>query len=233
MQDSFPAASFQREDEANDAEFYREPRLVTHIDDFAIAAVGEAYRRFLPPDGEYLDLVSSWVSHLPPELRVARLAGLGMNAEELKRNERLAQWVVQDLNQEPRLPFVDTSFDGVVICVSVQYLTRPIEVFREIGRVLRPRRPLIVTYSNRCFPTKAVKIWRVLDDVEKGRLIATYMVRAGCFDQAAIHDLSPRKTLIGVPRDNPRLVEGVSRGTLYTDPLYAVVASRKADGATA
>jgi SAM-dependent methyltransferase len=224
MQDRYPPGSFAREDETTDTNFYAEPRLVQHIDDFAIAAVGEAYRQFLPPDGEYLDLMSSWVSHFPDDMPVKRLVGLGMNQAELSRNPRLAEHVVHDLNADPHLPFEDARFDGVVISVSVQYLTRPIEVFAEIGRVLRPGAPVVICYSNRCFPTKAVRIWLALEDEEKANLIATYTHGSGMFDPPSIHDFSARKTLIGVPRD---MWEKVGSGQVYTDPLYVVVAKRK------
>ncbi|HXH22964.1 MAG TPA: methyltransferase domain-containing protein [Dehalococcoidia bacterium] len=226
MQDKFPPGSFSREDERPDSEFYAEPRLVQHIDDYAIRAVGEAYRQFLPPDGEYLDLMSSWVSHFPEDMPVRRLVGLGMNEVELARNPRLAEYVVHDLNADPKLPFADARFDGVVIAVSVQYLTRPIEVFAEIGRVLKPGAPLVVCYSNRCFPTKAVRIWNALEDREKADLIAMYILGAGMFEPPEYHDFSPARTLIGVPMQDWQRVRS---GQLYTDPLYVVVARRRQD----
>ncbi len=225
----FPPGSFEREDESPDGYFYAEPRLVTHIDDYAIAAVGEAYRRFLPPDGEYLDLMSSWVSHFPADFAIGRLVGLGMNEVELARNPRLDERVVQDLNKEPRLPFEDARFDGVVICVSVQYLTRPVEVFAEIGRVLRPGAPLVVTFSNRCFPMKAVRLWQALDDEQHGQLVAAYAEDSGAFASARVFDLSPRLTFFGVPEDDA-LRQRVAAGEVYTDPLYAVVATAKTAG---
>ena len=224
MQDRFPPGSFDREDDSPDAGFYTEARLVTHIDDLAVAAVGEAYRQFLPPGGEFLDLMSSWISHFPDDMPVATLAGLGMNEEELSRNVRLSEYVVHDLNLDPALPFADARFDGVVIAVSVQYLTRPVEVFAEIGRVLKPGAPLLVCYSNRCFPEKAVRIWSALEDREKSGLIAMYAHLSGMFEPAEFHDFSPRQTLIGVPMD---LWQKVRRGDVYTDPLYVVVAKRR------
>lgn len=224
MQGRFPPGSFSREDESPDAQFYAEPRLVQHIDEFGIAAIGEAYRQFLPPNGEYLDLMSSWVSHFPEDMPVKSLVGLGMNEVELSKNERLSEYLVQDLNAEPRLPFDDARFDGVVIAVSVQYLTRPVEVFAEIGRVLKPGATLIVSYSNRCFPTKAVRIWGALEDREKVDLIAMYLYGAGLFEAPSLHDFSPRRTLIGVPQ---HLWQRVRSGDLYTDPLYVVVAKRR------
>ena len=147
-----PEEAFRRYDEAPDEEFYRTPRLVTHIDDRAIATVTHLYREFLPKGGEILDLMSSWVSHLPPELEYHRVVGLGMNEAELRRNERLEAYIVQNLNTNPELPFGEAEFDGVGICVSIDYLTRPVEVLREVGRVLKVGAPLAITFSKSCSP---------------------------------------------------------------------------------
>ena len=226
----FPDGAFQRVDDAPDSQFYATARLVTHIDDYAIAAVGAAYRKFLAPGGEYLDLMSSWVSHFSDDFEIGRLVGHGMNEEELRRNPRLAEFFVQDLNTDPKLPLDDNRFDGVLICVSVQYLTRPVEVFAEIARVLKPGAPLIVTFSNRCFPTKAVRIWQSLDDHDHGRLVALYCEQAGGFETPELYDLSPRRTLAGVGPDE-ELRRRITSGEIQTDPLYATVARKRADAA--
>lgn len=188
-----PSGAFRRYDETPDEEFYRTPRLVTHIDDSAIAAVTQLYRELFPPGGEILDLMSSWVSHLPEEVRYQKVVGLGMNEEELKRNPRLDEYVVLNLNRTPELPFGSAEFDGVGICVSIDYLTRPIEVLREAGRVLRVGAPLVVTFSNRCFPDKAVAIWRQLDDKCHVRLVEQYLKEAGNFMNVRGLDRSPRR----------------------------------------
>jgi SAM-dependent methyltransferase len=226
MASRFSRTAFAREDESPDAMFYIEPRLVTHIDDYAIAAVGEAYRRFLEPGGDYLDLMSSWVSHFPFGFEIHNLVGHGMNEHELANNPQLTAHFVQDLNRDPQLRFDDATFDGVTICVSVQYLTRPDEVFGEIGRVLKPGAPLIVSFSNRCFPTKAVRIWRALGDSEHAGLVAAYAEDTRLFDDAEPYDFSPRVTLIGIPEDEA-LRARIRSGEVYTDPLYVVVARRK------
>ena len=174
-----PAAAFDKIDPAPDAEFYEFPRFVTHIDDGAIAAVTQAYRDILPPGGTVLDLMSSWVSHLPGDVEYAAVTGHGMNAEELAANPRLSRWFVQDLNTNPTLPLDNAAFDGVCLCVSVQYLQRPVEVFREVARVLRPAAPFVVSFSNRCFPTKAVAIWQSFTGPDQQRLVAAYMRAAG------------------------------------------------------
>jgi SAM-dependent methyltransferase len=199
-----PEEAFSRYDETPDEEFYRVPRLVTHIDEQAIAAVTQLYREYFPPGGDILDLMSSWVSHLPPEIKYRRVIGLGMNEAELQRNESLDSYAVQNLNINPRLPFGDAEFDGCGICVSIDYLTRPIEVLREVGRVLKVSSPTIISFSNRCFPTKAVEIWHRLDDLGHMRLVESYLEEAGNFHDIRSLDRSPRR-LVG-------------------DPLYAVVA---------
>ena len=226
MTSQFPPEAFRKEDESPDSVFYEYPRLVNHIDDYAIAAVGEAYRQFLPPDGEYLDLMSSWVSHFPPDFPRRRIVGHGMNEEELKANPALAEYVVRDLNEDPSLPFEAARFDGVVICISVQYLTRPLEVFAEIGRVLKPGCPLIVTFSNRCFPMKAVRIWTSLDDSGHARLVSAYAAEAGGFEAAESHDFSSRLTGYGVPEE---LRARVAAGGIYSDPLFVVVAWKRVE----
>ena len=226
-QQPFPERSFERVDESPDSQFYEHPRLVNHIDDYAIAAVGEAYRQFLPPGGDFLDLMSSWVSHFPADMPIGSLTGHGMNMVELANNTRLNQRFVQDLNADPALPLADNTYDGVVICVSVQYLTRPVEVFAEIGRVLKAGAPLIVAFSNRCFPTKAVALWQSLDDAGHAQLVSIYANRAGCFDEPEAFDFSPRKTLYGVPEVEP-LRSRILAGEVHTDPLYVVVARKKA-----
>ena len=140
---------FRRYDETPDDAFYVMPRLVTHIDDHAIEAVTQLYRELFPSDGAILDLMSSWVSHLPAEVSYRRVVGLGMNAEELAANPRLDEWLVHDLNREPHLPFADAEFDAAGICVSIQYLTQPVAGLRDLGRVLKVGGPLVISFSNR------------------------------------------------------------------------------------
>lgn len=156
-----PAGAFRRRDESPDELFYSAPRLVTHIDDRAIAAVTQLYREHFPEDGAVLDLMSSWISHLPPETHYRRVVGLGMNETELRRNPRLDEYVVQNLNENPRLPFGEAEFGGCGICVSVDYLTRPIQVLRDLGRVLEPDAPVVITFSNECYSNQQTLQTRV------------------------------------------------------------------------
>lgn len=171
--------AFDKLDAEEDEVFYEPPRLVLHIDDGAVAALTEFYRAVLPAGGVLLDLMSSWVSHLPPEIGYGEVIGHGMNAEELAANPRLDRWFVQNLNREPALPLADRSIDGAMICVSIQYLEQPVAVLRELARILRPGGPLVVGFSNRCFWTKAVAVWRALDDDGHARLVEHYLRQAG------------------------------------------------------
>ena len=202
--EALPGDMFGRVDESPDSFFYLQPRFVTHIDEAAVAAVTQLYREVLPAGGAILDLMSSWVSHLPPDVLYARVVGVGMNSAELAANSRLDAHSVQDLNREPVLHFDDETFDAATICVSIQYLVRPVEVLREVGRVLRSGGPVVITFSNRCFPTKAVAVWQALNDGGHARLIERYLQEAGNWRDIQSLDRSPQPG--------------------FSDPLFAVIA---------
>src|SRR3984957_10567784 len=203
-----PAHAFDKADPTSDRLFYAAPRLVTHIDDHAIAAVTALYRELLRPGGRILDLMGSWIAHLPPEVAYGEIVGHGMNENELRANPRYHRWFVQDLNENPALPLPTDDIDAVVICVSVQYLQHPVAVFREIARVLKPGGAVVISFSNRCFPTKAVAIWQALASGQHQRLVALYLERAGF---ATVET----RTLVDTDSEH--------------DPLWAVI-GRKASG---
>ena len=174
-----PAGAFAKQDTGDDLAFYAPPRLVTHIDDGAVAALTACYRELLPENKRVLDLMSSWVSHLPPDRTYAGVVGHGMNAEELAANPRLDRWFVQDLNRDAMLPLEERSFQAATCCVGAQYLQQPVAVFAEVRRVLAPKAPFVVSFSSRCFPAKAVAIWRSLDMNGRAALVRLYLERAG------------------------------------------------------
>ncbi len=205
MSSILPLQAFAKLDRSNDDLFYAEPRLVAHIDDLAIDALMRFYDLVLPSDGIILDIMSSWISHLPPSF-IGEAVGHGMNSKELAANPRLSRYFVQNLNVQPELELEEISFDAALCCVGVQYLARPDEVFGEIRRVLRPGAPFIISFSNRCFPTKAVAIWRSLDAKGHAKLISLYLRKAGF-----------------------QRIEGyVLRDGSTSDPLTAVVGYRRA-----
>jgi len=184
----FPPGFFDRADPSPDPAFYRPLRLVTHIDDGAIAAVGALYAE-LQIDGDVLDLMSSWVSHFTQRPR--HLTVLGMNDDELAANPQAQARVVHDLNADPTLPFPADSFDAAVCCVSVDYLVHPVEVFAEVARVVRPGGTFVCTFSNRCFPTKAIRGWLYASDAEHGEIVAEYFRRSGGFGEPVIERRTP------------------------------------------
>ncbi len=201
-------AFFRRLDEDDDELFYLVPRLVVHIDDAAIRSVGEIYASRLPRGGTLLDLMSSWRSHLPAQLNPARVVGLGLNRPEMEANPALTEVVVHNLNRTPHLPFTDASFDGAVLTVSVQYLVRPVEVFAEVGRMLRPGAPFIVTFSNRMFPTKAVAIWTEASEARRPELVRFYFTESARFERMEVIDHSggagdPIWAVLGYRKEEP------------------------------
>ncbi len=178
MLNELPPGAFDKQDTGDDLDFYAPARLVTHIDEGAVAALTAFYAEHVPTGGTVLDLMSSWVSHLPGDF-AGEAIGHGMNAEELAANPWLSRRFVQDLNRDPVLPLEEASLDAVLCCVGVQYLQDPVAVFAEVARALRPGAPFVVSFSNRCFPTKAVAIWRALDTSGHAALVRLYMERAG------------------------------------------------------
>jgi len=186
-----PPAAYARADDAPDPAFYAFPRKVVHIDDEAIVALGRLYGELLPRHGRLLDLMSSWRSHLPAGYEAAEVVGLGLSAEEMADNPQLRRFVVHDVNRTPALPFDDATFDGAACAVSVQYVRHPGRLFREVARVLRPDAPFVVTFSNRCFPTKAVRVWLETTDAQHLALVRSYFERAGGWTDIRAEDRSP------------------------------------------
>ena len=184
-------AAYARGDESPDDAFYVAPRRVVHIDDGAIAALGGLYADVLPAGGRLLDLMSSWRSHLPAGLHPREVVGVGLNAEEMADNPQLTSAIVHDLNRDPRLPLGNEEFDGAMCAVSIQYVIHPLLVLREVRRVLRPGAPFVVSFSNRCFPTKAVAVWLHTTDQQHLGLVRTYFEAAGSWVDVHEEDRSP------------------------------------------
>ena len=207
MKTALPPQAFARIDETDDRLFYTEPRIVTHIDDNAIAAIKAFFDQTLPRNAVILDLMSSAFSHLPEGFPAQRIVGLGLNAVELQVNPVLDEHVIHDLNVNPTLPFDDGEFAAVIMTVSMQYLTKPVEVFREVHRILQRDGPFIVIFSNRLFPTKAVYIWRVTSDAEHAELVEHYFCLAGGYTEITFLDSTPQ-------------TDGC------TDPVYIVMANK-------
>ncbi len=204
--------NFRRLDERPDVDFYRQARLVQHLDSFARQEISRKYGSLIPTTARVLDLMASWDSHLPAGLDIANLTLLGMNEEELRQNSRANVSKLHDLNREKELPFAAAAFDAVICTASVEYLTKPLEVLREIRRVLRPGGLLAIAFSNRWFPSKAIHIWQELHEFERLGLVVGLLQAAGGFTD--LTTLSRR----GLPRpdDDPH------PEIPFSDPVYMV-----------
>ncbi len=207
---------FARADEADDALFYETNRLVQHLDEEALRTVSEVIGRVVThPSPDILDLMASHDSHLPAGLNPGTVTGLGLNERELAANQALTDFVLHDLNREPALPFAEDSFDAVICTVSVDYMTKPVEVFRDVRRVLRPGGVFLVIFSNRFFPQKVVKVWEELSEDERVILVKEYFERAGVYGD----------TRIFVSRGKPRPEsDKYASAGIASDPVYAVFA---------
>lgn len=206
----FRPEDFARQDESSDGDFYSQPRFVYHIDEGAVKALTQYYRKVFFEGADVLDICSSWVSHYPTDLKLGRVAGTGMVKAELEKNPQLTEFSVKDLNVDPLLPYEDNSFDFVTCVVSVDYLIRPLEVFSEVRRVLKPGGMAIMSQSNRCFPTKAINIWLNTNDLEHIFIIGAYFHYAQGFEKPESLDISPKPGLFG-----------------QSDPMY-IIQARKA-----
>ena len=201
----FPANFFRREDTSSDHYFYENPRFVTHIDDGTIEALTAFYEEVIPENAKILDLMSSWVSHLPKEKTTNEVYGLGMNHDELENNPHLTKTLVHDLNRTPQTPLPSDFFDVALCAVSVQYLTQPVEVFRDVGRTLKSGGSFIVSFSHRMFPTKAVEVWKSLDTKDRTQLVGAYFQISEVFNEPSL----------------------VKREPADSDPLWIVLATKK------
>jgi len=207
----YSAADFRRQDESDDQVFYAQPRLVAHIDGKAIASLTEYYKKEIGAKSDILDICSSWISHFPEDFpkKMGKRVGLGMNEFELKENKQLTEYVVRNLNNDPVFPFPDASFDVVTCVVSIDYLNKPLEVFKEAARVLKPGGKFILSQSNRMFPTKAIQIWLNTNDVEHVFIIGSYFHYSGVFAPAKAVDISPGKSGFSImPSDPMYIIQG-------------------------
>jgi len=218
-EDLYKREMFSRLDESDDEIFYQTDRFVNHIDSVALATVRDlADTLIVEKDPIILDLMAGWNSHIPPRLAGSKIVGLGLNQNELARNKALSEWVLHDLNKDPRLPFGDATFDVVLNALSVDYMTRPFEVFREVARILKPGGLFLVTFSNRMFRQKATRLWRESSEPERVLFVEDLFRLSGGFE-------TPRQFLSkGRPR--PKDDKYAHLG-IPSDPVYAVYADRK------
>lgn len=206
------ASDFSRQDEKDDQDFYTVPRLVYHIDEPAVSSLTQYYRNNIAPGSDILDICSSWVSHYPMEFpkTMKRISASGMNPLELKFNDQLTDFEAKNLNKDATLPYPDKSFDVVTCVVSIDYLNKPIQVLKEVHRVLKPGGKMIISQSNRCFPSKAIKMWLSMNDRQHLELINGYFQYAGGFKERKAFDITATVPL-----------------SAYRDPMFIVEAAKE------
>ncbi len=218
---AFSEDSFSRLDESDDSIFYSRDRFVQHLDSLALSTVEKIIQELvIEKTPAILDLMASWDSHIPPTIQAETVVGLGLNRNELARNEALTDWVYHDLNKDPSLPFPDNTFDVVLNVVSVDYMTKPFDVFREVNRILKPGGLFLVIFSSRLFEQKAVKIWRQSSERERILLVEEFFTRNGTFTRPQLFTSKGKPR----PKDDKYAHLGIP-----SDPIYAVYAEKKGD----
>lgn len=211
--------AFSRDDPLEDHIFYEKDRFVSHIDKTALNTVGNLIGSLvIEKDPAILDLMAGWDSHIPGTIKPSRVSGIGLNKNELEKNKILTDYYLYDINKNPGLPFDDNSFDVVINSLSVDYMTKPVEVFREAGRVLKPGGLFLVIFSNRMFPQKAVKVWKESSEDERIILVEEFFRSSGMFEKPLFFE-SKRKDR---PKDD-KYYEFIKT----SDPVYAVYAEKK------
>ena len=206
----------QRKDEGEDSRFYSKARMVHHLDSKARHIIGSAYSEAIARGGQVLDLMASWDSHLPSREDIS-LHLLGLNNEELAAHPLASSCIVQDLNRKTSLPYESANFDAVLCTASIEYLVEPQEVIRETARVLRSGGRFLIAFSNRYFPTKAIKLWRELHDYEKIGFVTDLLQTTGEFTDISTFSV----------RGYPRPEDDPHQEIFLSDPVYLVSASRK------
>ncbi|KAH0654215.1 hypothetical protein KY290_011812 [Solanum tuberosum] len=209
-----------------DREFYAFPRFVTHVDDRFISNLTNLYGKCLRPEFEILDLMSSWVSHLPQEVKYKKVVGHGLNAQELAKNPKLDYFFVKDLNEDEKLQFENCSFDAVLCTVSVQYLQQPEKVFAEVFRILRPGGVFIVSFSNRLFYDKAISAWRDSTGYGRVQLVVQYFQCIKGFTEPEVIRKLPSNDDQENKSPLSKIMQLIGLLSASSDPFYAVIAYR-------
>jgi SAM-dependent methyltransferase len=215
----FNEDAFSRDDSSDDKIFYEKDRFVNHIDKVAINTVEQLIGDLvIEKNPVILDLMAGWDSHIPESLNTSEVIGLGLNENELKKNKSLTGYLLHDLNADTKLPFNDNYFDLVINSLSVDYMIKPLEVFQEAGRVLKPGGLYLVIFSNRMFPRKAVKVWKDSSESERIILVEEFFQGSGIFEK-------PVK-FVSKGKDRPEDDKYYEYCRL-SDPVYALYAEKK------
>ncbi len=202
----------EKENSNDDSIFYSQPRFVHHLDNNFRRRLTTLYKEIIPKNSIILDLMSSWVSHLPPEINYKKVIGHGMNKKELQKNSRLDYYWVQDLNKNQKLPLKDWSVDFCLMVAAWQYLQEPEAVASEIKRIVKPGGSVIISFSNRAFWEKAPRIWREGGDKEHIKYIKAILLSQGWDKVRSIEESDNKEGIFGMVG-------------IKTDPFLSVIGS--------
>lgn len=218
LQKTLPEDAFERVDESDDRVFYERDRMVAHLDSVALSTVESLVGRLITgPQPVVLDLMASWDSHIPDSVHASKIVGLGLNRNELAHNRVLTEFILHDLNRNPALPFDNDFFDAVLNTVSVDYMTKPFEVFAEVARILKPGGLFLVIFSNRFFPQKATRLWRDSKEGARVELVKGFFRSVSVFE--------PPEDFLSAGKPRPKDDKYAHLG-IPSDPIYAVHARK-------
>ena len=200
-----------KSDISDDEIFYQQPRFVHHLSDSFRNRLTSLYSEYLLNHYIILDLMSSWVSHLPSNISYKKVIGHGMNEAELSSNERLDKFFVQNLNKKQNLPIEDSSVDVGLIVAGWQYLQYPEKVSLELSRVIKSDSLLIISFTNRAFWTKAPNIWTYSSEEKRIEYVTSVLTSNGWRIEKILNEKTQDKKLFGFYSSE-------------SDPFFSVIA---------
>ena len=200
-----------KSDICDDEIFYQQPRFVHHLSDSFRNRLTSLYSEYLLNHHIILDLMSSWVSHLPSNISYKKVIGHGMNETELSSNERLDRFFVQNLNKKQNMPIEDSSVDVGLIVAGWQYLQYPEKVSLELSRVIKSDSLLIISFTNRAFWTKAPNIWTYSSEEKRIEYVTSVLTCNGWRIEKILNEKTQDKKLFGFYSSE-------------SDPFYSVIA---------
>ena len=200
-----------KSDISDDEIFYQQPRFVHHLSDSFRTRLTNLYSEYLLKHYIILDLMSSWVSHLPPNIRYKKVIGHGLNQAELSSNERLDSFFVKNLNKKQNMPIEDSSIDVGLIVAGWQYLQYPEKISLELSRIIKSDSLLIISFTNRAFWSKSPNIWTYSSEVKRIEYVTSILIDNGWRIEKILNEKTYQENLFGLYNSE-------------SDPFFSVIA---------
>ena len=198
-------------DTSDDQIFYQQPRYVHHLSEPFRSRLTSLYSEYLLKHHVILDLMSSWVSHLPTNIRYKKVIGHGLNEAELITNKRLDRFWIQNLNKTQNMPIEDSCIDVGLIVAGWQYLQYPEKVSLELSRIIKPDSFLIISFTNRAFWTKSPNIWTYSSEENRMEYVNSVLTSSGWTIEKLLNEKTYEKKLFGLY-------------SVESDPFFSVIA---------